>query len=251
MQHLDVYNVDLKYIRALSKADSKVMSQSPQIGKANRPYIGIIVLLNGKKYCIPLTSTKNKKDSNREVRNNLDYIKIPHPTKKNEHGAAVTIGALNINNMIPVCDEVITKYDLSRKPNDEKSALQRKIICTKERDWCQIPENTELIIKRANIVYDIVTSNKEKNRSLVRRCCDFQKLEAVLERYIKRLFKNPVYREISDREKVADILDKNGIVYDISPEKNEKGNYALKVNAEDSEKVKQLISATKKIMTMK
>lgn len=136
MQHLDVYNVDLKYIRALSKADSKVMSQSPQIGKANRPYIGIIVLLNGKKYCIPLTSTKNKKDSNREVRNNLDYIKIPHPTKKNEHGAAITIGALNINNMIPVCDEVITKYDLSRKPNDEKSALQRKIICTKERDWC-------------------------------------------------------------------------------------------------------------------
>ena len=214
MQHLDVYNVDLKYIRALSKADSKVMSQSPQIGKANRPYIGIIVLLNGKKYCIPLTSTKNKKDSNREVRNNLDYIKIPHPTKKNEHGAAITIGALNINNMIPVCDEVITKYDLSRKPNDEKSALQRKIICTKERDWCQIPENTELIIKRANIVYDIVTSNKEKNRSLVRRCCDFQKLEAVLDKYLEKngYKKRSLYTKVVTKEQLA-ILEKSDIPY--------------------------------------
>lgn len=214
MQHLDVYNVDLKYIRALSKADSKVMSQSPQIGKANRPYIGIIVLLNGKKYCIPLTSTKNKKDSNREVRNNLDYIKIPHPTKKNEHGAAITIGALNINNMIPVCDEVITKYDLSRKPNDEKSALQRKIICTKERDWCQIPENTELIIKRANIVYDIVTSNKEKNRSLVRRCCDFQKLEAALDKYLEKngYKKRSLYTKVVTKEQLA-ILEKSDIPY--------------------------------------
>lgn len=250
MQYLDVYNVDLKYIRALSRADKNVMSQSPQIGKSSRPYIGIIVLLNGKKYCIPLTSTKNKKEDNREIRNNLDYIKIPHPTKKNEHGAAVIIGALNINNMIPVTDDVIRKYDLSRNPNDKKGVLQRKIICNKERSWCQIPENTELILKRANIVYDIVTNNQEKNRRLVRRCCDFTKLEAVLERYIKRLFKNPVYIAISDREKVGDILDKNGIVYDISPEQNEKGNYALKVNAEDSEKVDRLLAAPKKNMSI-
>lgn len=122
--------------------------------------------------------------------------------------------------MIPVTDDVIRKYDLSRNPNDKKSVLQRKIICNKERSWCQIPENTELILKRANIVYDIVTNNQEKNRRLVRRCCDFTKLEAVLERYIKRLFKNPVYIAISDREKVGDILDKNGIVY--IPMKTEK-----------------------------
>jgi protein AbiQ len=60
MNKIDLYYIDLKYIRALSKADDNVMSESPQIGKASRPYIGIIVLVNNVNYCIPLTSPKDK-----------------------------------------------------------------------------------------------------------------------------------------------------------------------------------------------
>ncbi len=40
---LNLYLVDLKYIRNLSHVDDNVMSVSPQIGKSTRPFVGIIV----------------------------------------------------------------------------------------------------------------------------------------------------------------------------------------------------------------
>lgn len=48
MYVLDFYSIDLKYVRSLSKADDKVMSISPQIGKEIRPFVGVVVLMNGK-----------------------------------------------------------------------------------------------------------------------------------------------------------------------------------------------------------
>ena len=60
MEKIDLYYIDLKYIRNLSNADDNVMSISPQRGKENRPFVGVIVLVNGVEYCIPLTSPKDK-----------------------------------------------------------------------------------------------------------------------------------------------------------------------------------------------
>ena len=55
-KRLKLYNVNLKYIRNLHNVDDHVPSISPQIGKQNRPFLGIIILINGSKYCIPLSS---------------------------------------------------------------------------------------------------------------------------------------------------------------------------------------------------
>ena len=63
MKKLDFYYIDLKYIRDLSSADDNVLSISPQRGKQNRPFVGVVVLMNGRKYCIPLTSPKDKFNS--------------------------------------------------------------------------------------------------------------------------------------------------------------------------------------------
>lgn len=60
MKKLDLYYIDLKYIRDLSHTDDNVMSISPQRGKQNRPFVGVVVLMNGRNYCIPLTSPKDK-----------------------------------------------------------------------------------------------------------------------------------------------------------------------------------------------
>ena len=60
MIKLDLYYIELKYIRDLANADNNVMSISPQRGKENRPFVGVIILVNGRKYCIPLTSPKSK-----------------------------------------------------------------------------------------------------------------------------------------------------------------------------------------------
>ena len=116
---LNAYIVDLKYVRDLSKADSRVMSISPQSGKEMRPFIGIVVIADNKEYCIPLTSPKEKF----KVKSKEDFIKILDPKQKDEKGVPRTIGVLNLNNMIPVSEEVISKIDLKNSKLN-KSAKQ-------------------------------------------------------------------------------------------------------------------------------
>lgn len=45
-----MYHVNLKYIRNLSHVDDNVMLISPQIGKENRLFVGVILLLNSMIY---------------------------------------------------------------------------------------------------------------------------------------------------------------------------------------------------------
>ena len=174
---LNAYIVDLKYVRDLSKADSRVMSISPQVGKEMRPFIGIVVIANDKKYCVPLTSPKDKF----KVKSKEDFIKIPDPKLKDENGAARTIGILNLNNMIPVSDEVISKIEFSTNSKLSKSAKQ---LLINELKWCR--DNVSVISNRANKLYRKVTETPEKDRNLTRRCCNFKKLEAVLEKRLEK-----------------------------------------------------------------
>ncbi len=60
-QRFKLYTVNLKYIRNLHRIDNHVPSVSPQIGKQERPFLGIIVLVNGSRFCIPLSSNSSKK----------------------------------------------------------------------------------------------------------------------------------------------------------------------------------------------
>ena len=55
MEQLRLYQIDLKYVRDLHNADNRVESVSPQIGKENRVFIGVVVVQNNRKYCIPLS----------------------------------------------------------------------------------------------------------------------------------------------------------------------------------------------------
>ncbi len=55
-----LYKVDMKYIRNLHNIDDKVLSVSPQAGKDNRVFIGIVIVCGSYKYCIPLSSPKEK-----------------------------------------------------------------------------------------------------------------------------------------------------------------------------------------------
>lgn len=47
-QRLHLYHIDMKYVRDLARADDKVMSVSPQVGKESRPFVGIVVICNQK-----------------------------------------------------------------------------------------------------------------------------------------------------------------------------------------------------------
>lgn len=172
---LHLYTLDMKYVRDLSKADDKVMSVSPQENKENRPFVGIVVIMDGKKYCIPLTSPKPKHE---KMKNDLDFSKMYDAHNR-------LIGALNFNNMIPVSEEFIKQININPSKNDSPKDKIYKELLNNQLDWCN--DNFDSITKKANKLYKFVTQTPEKSRNLTRRCCDFRKLEAVLE---KRLAKS-------------------------------------------------------------
>lgn len=180
-QRLQLYTIDMKYVRNLAKKDTNVMSVSPQINKSIRPFVGILILLNQRNYCIPLTSPKTKFEGKK---NSVDFIKIFHSSKKNENGAFKVIGALNLNNMLPVDACVLSPIDLNIHSSDDTSVKAQKHLMKDQLSWCQA--NHEIILKRANQLYKLVTEHPEQNRNLVKRCCDFKKLEKVLDKYISK-----------------------------------------------------------------
>lgn len=172
MNNLRFYKVDMKYIRALAAVDDNVMSVSPQDHKDTRPFLGIIVICNEKSYCVPLTSPKAKHIN---MKNREDFSRIIDSTGK-------IIGALNFNNMIPVTKNVIIPLNIQIHKNDDYSEQGRKKILNIQLDWCN--NNREIIVRKANKLYHLVVDTPDKMRNLTRRCCDFKKLEQVLEQYM-------------------------------------------------------------------
>ena len=180
-KRLKLYTIDMKYVRNLAKIDNNVMSVSPQINKKTRPFVGILILLNDKKYCVPLSSPKAKFENKK---NSVDFMRITHPTKKNEHGANKLIGVLNFNNMLPIKDELLSPIDLTIHKGDDLKRIAYKSLMRDQLDFCQ--RNQKMILKRANKLHDLVTKYPDKNINLSKRCCNFTELEKELDKYIKR-----------------------------------------------------------------
>ena len=219
---LNLYYVNIKYVRDLHSVDDKVMSVSPQIGKDSRPLVGVIVIMDTKKYCIPLTSPNKDKF---KVKSKEDFIKIPDPKLKDEHGAPKIIGILNLNNMIPVSEELIQKVDLSSPLN---TGFNRNLM-SNELKWCR--DNSSVIINRANKLYNKITLTPEKDRNLTKRCCNFKKLETVLDKWLTKLKqangshpeKKNILDNLSSKEAAVKKCDE---ILDVNPELKLKLNIA-------------------------
>lgn len=168
-QRLNLYLIDMKYIRNLAKADDNVMSVSPQVEKETRPFVGIVVVCDTNKYCVPLSSPKPKHAS---MKNDIDFMKIIVEDK--------LLGVLNFNNMIPVSEKCISPVDLKITGKDSPQSKRYKKMAAKQLNWCQ--RNQDEIVKRANKLYKMITSGKASGL-LKRRCCNFEKLESVLEKF--------------------------------------------------------------------
>lgn len=169
-ERLNLYRLDMKYVRDLSKADDRVLSVSPQVGKESRPVVGVLVLSGGRQYCVPLSSPKPKHAS---MNNGRDFSKILDSKGK-------LIGVLNFNNMVPVDDSVVFPVDMIVRPGDAAEERYYKGLLNDQLDWCN--DNRDVILRKADKLYRLVTERPEMVRSLVKRCCDFKKLERVLEK---------------------------------------------------------------------
>ena len=173
MEQLKLYTIDMKYVRDLHNADDRVESVSPQIGKENRVFVGIVILYNGRKYCIPLSHPKEK---HKKIANNAELHKIEVENK--------IIGVLNFNLMIPVTDNQLTPIDLRIHEKDTASKKAWKRLCIKELSWCRKAGNDKLIRDKAKNLYMLCTN--ENGFKGKKRCLDFFKLEKVCDKYNRK-----------------------------------------------------------------
>lgn len=176
-KRLRLYKIDMKYIRDLAQKDDNVHSVSPQVGKDNRPFVGIIIICDNKKYCIPLSSPKSK---HQKMKNDIDFMRINVDGK--------LLGVLNFNNMIPVDERFLIPVELRITQKDSPENTHYKKMAVKQLNWCQ--QNQDLIVAKANKLYHLVTETPDKMRMVTKRCCNFKKLEAVLERCLAKTQSN-------------------------------------------------------------
>ena len=82
-EKLQLFTMDMKYVRDLHKVDDRVQSVSPQIHKSNRPFVGIVVVCNRRQYCIPLDHPKDKHYKQKAYKNlcakELDWVQRNQP----------------------------------------------------------------------------------------------------------------------------------------------------------------------------
>ena len=99
------YNIKDEYINYLKKYDAKVADNK----KGKRPYVGVVLEIEGIKYYTPFTSPKEK---HRKMKNTKDFRKINQGI----------YGAINFNNMIPVVESALLLIDIDAM---EDSKYQR------------------------------------------------------------------------------------------------------------------------------
>ncbi len=168
-ERLNLYRIDIKYIRNLHNIDNRVSSVSPQINKQYRVYIGIVVICHNKKYLIPLSHPVEK---HKKMKSRADFDKIT-----DKHGKLLAV--LNYNLMIPVTEKQLIKFNLKIGKSDSPSQKHYKQLCIDELTWCQ--KNEKTIVNKANCLYNLCVSNSNyKGKS---RCLDFIRLERACEKY--------------------------------------------------------------------
>jgi len=134
--------------------------------KNTRPFIGVILKLNGMSYYAPLSSPKLK---HLNMKNQIDFLKINDGKW----------GAINFNNMIPIHPNSLSKVEMQPLLSDTKEDKIYKDLLNNQLDWCNA--NQTLILSRAARLYNTITQGKGY-RSLIARCCCFKANE---QQYIK------------------------------------------------------------------
>lgn len=145
-------NISSKYIKYLYGFDKKVMYNKGQ----RRPYLGVLFEVKGHKFYAPLTHPKEKFKS---MKNQEDFIKI----------GGGSLGAINLNNMIPVVEGVADVIDIS-KVEDWK---YRMLLINQIKFF---DDNETYIINKATKLYKSY-KNKTLRKAVAQRCCNFVLLQ--------------------------------------------------------------------------
>lgn len=174
----DLYYLDMKYVRdmrdKLGEQGEHIPSVSPQTNKEKRPVLGVIVMHDNVKYCIPLTSAKNKpKISN--MRNKIDFTKIIVGDQ--------VVAAINFCDMIPVENRQLSKINLVIKKRDTQGTINNKKLLKEELDWCN--EHKRMIWDKVAVLYNKYLSGEPFSRK--KDCVNFIRAESICKEYNQKI----------------------------------------------------------------
>ena len=157
MGTLRLYHIRESYVEFLHKIDSRVQFNKGQ----RRPYVGIVLTIQGFDYYVPLESPKP----------NHKNIKSGGPVLKLDEGK---LGIMGFNNMIPVKHYHLIEFDILTEPDEKYRALLQKQL-----QYCE--KQKQIIFSRAATTYRKATDGK--NPFYRRVCCDFKRLESGCTKY--------------------------------------------------------------------
>ena len=166
-----LYCADSDFCDFLRKSDFCVPFTMDK--KKTRPFVGIVLNINGFKYYAPLTSPKEK---HKTMKDQIDFLKI----KDGE------LGAINFNNMIPILDDCLKKVDLDILPTDTDEIRAYKNLLTNQISWCNETLHMREILAKAKHLYTAIVGNTASD-NLKKRCCNFSLDEIQCKLYAKNI----------------------------------------------------------------
>lgn len=159
-QNLRLYKIDPAYLKYMHSIDSRI-----SVKYNNRPFVGIVTMINGISYVLPLTSqtTQERKKVGKGKRSAVITTFVKDDKE-------VEIANILHNNMFPVKEGVYTELSIDATVDTYESNEIRFIR-----------KNKEKVIQKAQKVYDERTT--KHNPFIVKTCCDFKKLEANYQKF--------------------------------------------------------------------
>lgn len=160
---MEFFHIKDSYIDFLRRYDTLVADNKHE----GRPYIGIVIELGEIKYYAPLTSPKPK---HLKMKNGKDFRKI----KQGEYGG------INFNNMIPVPDSALLRFDISREPNEK----YRRLL---QNQYRAVKDDFAAIVATATRLRGLLLAPEAElspfDRRMKSRCCNIALLEKVFKDY--------------------------------------------------------------------
>lgn len=165
---MDFYKINEEYNKFLQEyeKEQRGVTKVPNIrySDRNKFAFGVVLIVNGIKYYVSVSSFEKKQEAN-------ILIRVPGDKKEVK-------GALRFNYMIPVPDSCIERL-IIKDVEDEKY----RTLLDKEFKFCI--QNQERIQKKAKKIYEMIIQNKKQ--ILTDNSCDFKILEAAYDEYIGNL----------------------------------------------------------------
>lgn len=183
-ENLTFINIDQNYLKKLHNACSEVYYKAN--GYENKPYIGILINKNDRKYDIPLSSAKEKHKTWKNV--DKDCYLLYEMVQKASMGKDdiwIDVGesdvkhifsVMDIKKMIPIIDGVYKKVNINPDSKDTADEKRYKDLLNKEYTFCL--KIIDEVIGKANRIYD----KQMATGKIAKFCCDFKALESVADK---------------------------------------------------------------------